>query len=156
MSYVEKNLMPGEAVIHRTSLHWSIFFGPTFIGVCSLLLFFGPDEAKIWGFLLILFLFLPMFGNALVKKLSSDFAVTDRRVIMKYGLFGRTSLEILLNKIEGIVADEGIGGRIWNYGTIVISGTGSSKTAFSNISQPMAFRRAVHEQIEKVQKQQHT
>ena len=152
MSYVEKNLMPGEVVVHRASLHWAIYLPPIVIGVISLLICFRGEEAIIFGGLLFLFLFLPMSMDAFVKKKTSEFAVTDRRVIIKFGFFSRTSLEVLLTKVEGIVVDQGILGRILDFGTIIVSGTGGSKTPFPKIALPMQFRRAVHEQIEKSQK----
>jgi uncharacterized membrane protein YdbT with pleckstrin-like domain len=86
---------------------------------------------------------------AFVRRHSSEFAVTNKRVVVKVGLVRRHSTEILLRQVEGITVDQGIFGRILDYGTIVIEGTGSDRTPYKAIGGPMRFRLAVQEQIEK-------
>jgi uncharacterized membrane protein YdbT with pleckstrin-like domain len=84
-----------------------------------------------------------------IRRHSSEYAVTNKRVVVKVGLVRRHSTEILLRQVEGITVDQGIFGRIFNYGTIVIEGTGSDRTPYRGIGGPMKFRLAVQEQIEK-------
>jgi len=86
---------------------------------------------------------------AFIRRSASEFAVTNKRVVVKVGLARRHSTEILLRQVEGITVDQGIVGRIFNYGTIVIEGTGSDRTPYTSIAAPMKFRLAVQEQIEK-------
>jgi membrane protein YdbS with pleckstrin-like domain len=85
---------------------------------------------------------------AFVRRHSSEFAVTNKRVVVKVGLVRRHSTEILLRQVEGITVDQGLMGRIFNYGTIVVEGTGSDRTPYSGIGAPLKFRLAVQEQID--------
>jgi uncharacterized membrane protein YdbT with pleckstrin-like domain len=85
---------------------------------------------------------------ALITYLSSEFVVTTRRVVMKTGFIKRNALDILLSKVEGVVVEQGILGRILNYGTIVPSGSGGTKGGFKNIANPLQFRMKVQEQID--------
>jgi uncharacterized membrane protein YdbT with pleckstrin-like domain len=85
---------------------------------------------------------------AFIRRSSSEFAVTNKRVVVKVGLVRRHSTEILLRQVEGITVDQGVMGRIFNYGTIVIEGTGSDRTPYRAIGGPLRFRLAVQEQIE--------
>ena len=78
-----------------------------------------------------------------IKSSSSEFAITNKRVLIKVGLIRRHSLELLLQKVEGIGVDQGILARILGYGTITISGVGGTKEAFRVISNPLEFRRQV-------------
>lgn len=149
MSYIEKNLMPGESVVYRARLHWAVYLPAIFFALVSGAFCIASVDARIVGGLVFLFLVLPMGLSALVNVKTAEFAVTDKRVLMKFGFIRRTSLEVLLTKVEGIVVDQGIGGRVLGFGTIVVSGTGGSKTPFPKIAAPMRFRRAVQEQIEK-------
>jgi uncharacterized membrane protein YdbT with pleckstrin-like domain len=80
---------------------------------------------------------------AFVKRQSSDFAVTNKRVMMKTGVFSTRSIELLLSKIEAIAVNQSFAGRIFGYGDIVVTGSGGTREAFSNIQGPLAFRRAV-------------
>ena len=78
-----------------------------------------------------------------IKSSSSEFAITNKRVLIKVGLIRRHSLELLLQKVEGIGVDQGFLGRVLGYGTITVSGVGGTKEAFRMISNPLEFRRQV-------------
>ncbi len=74
---------------------------------------------------------------------SSEFAVTDKRVIIKVGILHRRTLEMLLSKVEAISVDQGLAGRMLDYGTIVVVGSGGTRESFERIAGPLEFRRAV-------------
>ncbi len=76
---------------------------------------------------------------------SSEFAVTNKRVLMKAGVLRRRSLEILLSKIEAIGVDQSLLGRFLNYGSLTVGGTGGTKEVFDKIAAPMEFRLKVQE-----------
>ena len=78
---------------------------------------------------------------------TSVFVVTDQRVLIKVGWIQRRSLETLLAKIEGIVVEQGLGGRLFGYGNIIVTGTGGTHERFDMIADPMQFRKHVQEQI---------
>ena len=80
---------------------------------------------------------------AFIKRQSSDFAVTNKRVMMKTGVFSTRSIELLLSKIEAITVEQSLGGRILGYGDIVVTGSGGTKETFPRIQSPLEFRRAV-------------
>jgi uncharacterized membrane protein YdbT with pleckstrin-like domain len=75
--------------------------------------------------------------------MSSDFAVTNKRVMMKTGIFNTHSVELLLSKIEAIAVNQTLPGRVFGYGNIVVTGSGGTEEAFSDIQAPLEFRRAV-------------
>jgi uncharacterized membrane protein YdbT with pleckstrin-like domain len=146
--YVDSYLMPGENVVYRTRLHWAVFFPALawFILAVGLLLTHNAVLATV-GALLLLFAVFPLTITSSIARASSELAVINKRVLIKTGLIRRQSLETLLSKVETIRVDQGILGRMWDYGTIVVSGTGGSKEPFRNIAAPMEFRRVVQEQI---------
>jgi uncharacterized membrane protein YdbT with pleckstrin-like domain len=82
-----------------------------------------------------------------IQYITSEFGVTNRRVIIKRGLIRRKSLEVLLNMIEGIQVDQSVLGRILGFGSIVVIGAGGTKDLFHNISAPLEFRKKAQEQI---------
>lgn len=116
--------------------------------VLAVWLLFTRNEVLVpaGGLLLVLFAF-PLVITALIARATSEFAVTNKRVLIKIGWLRRHSLETLLSKIETIRVEQGILGRALDYGTIVVSGTGGSKEPFRTIASPMEFRRKVQEQI---------
>jgi len=147
MGYVAKNLMKGEEVVYQTSLHWLVYSWPIVLGVVGLLVLLGSV-----GVGLAVLLVAAVVGLAVYISVSNaEFAVTNKRAIMKVGWLNRRSLELLLTKIESISVEQGLSGKLWGYGTIVISGTGGSHEPFKNIADPFEFRKQVQEQIASVQ-----
>lgn len=110
----------------------------------------GWKGYNVIGLFLLVVSALPGLLSAIVNVTSSEFGVSNKRVLMKTGFLARHSLETLLTKVESISVFQGVLGRIFGYGTIVIGGTGGSKEAFFGIRDPMEFRRQVQEQIVKL------
>jgi uncharacterized membrane protein YdbT with pleckstrin-like domain len=145
MSYIDGNLVAGEQVVYRTRLHWLLFITPVLFTAVVLLpiawyLANGSWSRYTWVPLVVALLLLL---TTFIKRQSSDFAVTNKRVMMKVGVFSTRSIELMLNKIEAIAVNQSFIGRIFGYGDIVITGSGGTKEAFSRIQGPLAFRRAV-------------
>jgi uncharacterized membrane protein YdbT with pleckstrin-like domain len=160
MSYVDKNLMDGERVTHRTHRHWIIFGWPIFFLVLGLVLFLAGQmwgseplaaQLQIGALAMAALIALVLAVPAWIERSTSEFAVTNKRVIIKIGWIRRRSDETLLTKIEGIEVIQGIVARILDYGTIIITGTGGSKEPFERIAAPLLFRRKVQEQILAIQ-----
>jgi uncharacterized membrane protein YdbT with pleckstrin-like domain len=147
MSYVEANLMQGEQVVYQTTLHWLMYVWPIVLAVVGLLMMLGVPALG----LVVLALAAVLAVTVFITVRNAEFAVTNRRVIMKTGWLNRRSLELLLTKIESIAVDQGFAGKLWGYGTIVLSGTGGSHEPFKNIADPFEFRKQVQEQIARVQ-----
>ena len=121
MSYVRKNLIAGEQVVFETRRHWIAYF--SLRGVLTLGL-------------------LP-----LVEYWTSEFAITNKRVIVKEGLIYRETLELNLQRVESVSVDQSLFGRMLGYGTLTIIGTGGTRETFHRIAHPLEFRKAVQEQL---------
>lgn len=117
--YVDNNLIRGEQVEFETLYHWIIFCNIKSI----LTLFIAP----------------------IIMKYTDEFAITNKRVIIKTGLFSRKTVEMNHSKIESVNVDQSILGRILGYGTISIVGTGGTRESFPKISKPLQFRRKFQE-----------
>jgi uncharacterized membrane protein YdbT with pleckstrin-like domain len=148
MGYVENNLMPGEEVTYRAHLHWVIYLRSVLIALLGLALVIAglwrPDFNVLAylgaGVLAVAFL---VWFVQWVKSRTSEFAVTNKRVIIKVGLIRRDTLELLLSKVESIGVDQTVTGRIVGYGNIVVVGTGGTREPFKNIARPLDFRKHV-------------
>jgi len=147
MSYVSKNLLPGETVTCTGRLHWIIYLKPLLLVAAGLALVvlapFTPHLPKlwIWGAVAIavgLLAALPAF----VQAWSTELVVTSARIIAKHGVISRRTTEMLHKKIESLSVQQSIAGRIFNYGTLVIHGTGGGREAIPNIARPLEFRNA--------------
>lgn len=149
MGYIEQNLMQDEQIRYSTKLHWIIFIFPILlivIGICLALVFSLHSAALIFGTLFFLVGILLGVPRLITYK-TSEFAVTNKRVLIKVGFIKRHSLELLLQKVEGIGVDQDISGRIFGYGTIIVTGTGGTKEPFKKIANPLEFRKQVQQSI---------
>ncbi|MGD0309558.1 MAG: PH domain-containing protein [Acidobacteriota bacterium] len=145
MSYVDKNLLQGEAVAYRARLHWMIFALPFLIAVLGAVLAWLAHSWYVaaLGFGLAFLTAIPRF----IRYATSEFAVTNKRVVFKVGLINRHTLELVLAKLETIGVEQNIPGRIFNYGTIIVTGTGGTKEPFREIADPLEFRKHVQSQL---------
>ena len=140
MSYVDKSLIANETVTFRTRLHWIIFGWPIlFLIVTGAVFYMGWTIA---GEVLVAITFI-LFVAKYFVYIASEFAVTNKRVIIKVGVLQRRTLEMMLTKVEAIAVNQNILGQLFGCGTIIVTGTGGTKEPFSNISSPLEFRRAV-------------
>ena len=74
---------------------------------------------------------------------TTEIVVTDRRILFKEGFLRRRTMEMNMSKVETVDVVQSIPGRIFNYGTILIRGTGSSYEPLSLIGDPLTLRNAI-------------
>jgi uncharacterized membrane protein YdbT with pleckstrin-like domain len=117
--YVNNHLIKDETVVFETRYHWVIF-------------------------LTLKSLFTLTISPWIVRAIS-EFVITNRRVVIKTGFIARSTFEMNLSKIESVNVDQSVMGRLFNYGTITIIGTGGTWETFHNISKPLEFRKAFQE-----------
>ena len=119
--YVKSNLISGEQVVYETTLHWFAFVSLR-----------GVVTVGLWP---------------LIDRLTTEFAVTNKRVIVKTGWVRRETLELNLSRVESVSVDQSLMGRLFGYGAITIIGTGGTREPFHGIAHPLEFRKAVQEQL---------
>lgn len=148
MSYIEKHLLPGERIAHRAHLHKISYVVPALVSVVILAgAAWAIAREQLWiGLAAAAVALLPLLW-AWIDYTSSEFAVTDRRVIIKVGFIQRRTLETMLGKVEGVGVDQTVLGRILGYGMITVTGTGGTREQFAGIADPLEFRRQVQAQI---------
>ncbi len=124
-SYVDSTLLQGETVLYRARISlWSIAH---LIALGVLLLVVGVGLVfLIWAY---------------IRYKTTEFAVTDRRVIAKTGLISRSTIELFLDKVEALHVEQSVPGRLLDYGTVAIRGTGATEEPIRNISAPLTLRK---------------
>ncbi len=138
-SYVQSTLIKDEKVIYEGRLSaWSLM-----------------------PLIILGFLSLAMFGLGLVfwlvaylKYQTTELAFTNKRVIAKFGILSRRTIELNLIKVESLQVDQSLIGRLLNYGTLIISGAGNPQAPIPGISSPMVFRRSFMEFQDRIREPQ--
>ena len=158
MSYIDQSLGSGETLIARARFPW--FYGlsawMSFIIPLAILVWLyiearndgplGPGNTYFLGMCLVgLWLLYGLFSGIrmLVVRATTEIGVTSHRFVEKRGVFSMKTSEIALPNIEGVKVNQSFLGRIFNYGTVKIEGTGVDATTTPEIADPVGFVRAI-------------
>jgi hypothetical protein len=146
-SYTRITLQPNEQPRHKTTIHWMALMIP-FLGALFSLILIVPiamfaswkDYHFVW---LLLVIPLLIIASAYVTLKISELVITDRRVLIKVGFMQRRTFEMFISKIESVAVTQSVIGKMLNYGTVEIRGTGGSSESFATIVAPLHFRDAI-------------
>jgi len=149
MGYVDEILEPGEKVVFKTRLSWTLYGWAIVYALVALALTFFSASAA--GFGVAVFVVaalsalaaLVSFARAWFRRWTTEIAVTDRRVVLKRGFVRRHTVEMNMQKVESVDVDQTQLGRIFNYGTVTIKGTGSTLESLRMIDHPLKLRSAI-------------
>ena len=150
MGYVERHLLAGERVLYKTRLHWVLFIKPALVVLAGVILMVllrqvqDPRWLWIFGAAVALLGIVWAFVHY-VEVMTSEFAVTTSRLIFKVGLISRYTTELLLAKVESIGVQQGLVGRLLNYGDLTVTGTGGAREVFRRVRDPIGFRNHVQQ-----------
>ncbi len=151
MSYVKHILQPGEQILVVGKIHW-IIYAPAILWLIgaavafALSVQFKYGEYQ-WPALALAFVFsilgLVAAARAWWKSFTTEIAVTTTRVVHKRGFITRYTNEMNMDKVESVTVDQSILGRILDYGTISIRGTGQGFEKLKMISHAIELRNAI-------------
>ena len=146
-SYIQDTLRIEEEVLITPRLHWAVYIDAYFqLSILYLLFchFINPFITHGFDFhrffelsekfigLMVLFRIIYLF----IRNYSVEMAVTNYRVIYKVGILNVHTEELVNGRIEAVIVNQSIMGRILNYGDILFSGTGTSKLVFKKVYAP--------------------
>ena len=161
MSYVEDNLMPNEKVLLTAQVSSAVFLPAIILLVfaASFWIWSGmwlsgakypialesiSPLVRIFPSMLFIIASLSNAVKAIILIKTTEFAITNRRVIAKRGFIKRQTIEILLAKVESIGINQNILGRIMNFGSVTVVGTGGTKEIFRTIASPVEVKKKVN------------
>ena len=123
MGYVEKTLGADEKIVSKFKIHPIVYL----------------------EYILFIWLIFPIYG--LIKLFFVEYTLTNKRVVQKEGIISRDTEEMRLSKAETVEVKQGIIGRIFGYGNVIVTGTGISNVVFSYVSKPLQVKRDIDSQL---------
>lgn len=146
-AYTAATLQFDERPLHQTTIHWMALSGSVIGAVLSLIVIvpvamLAAWRDFYWAWLLVV-IPLGILVSAAVTVRTSELVITDRRVLIKVGFIQRHTFEMFISKIESVAVFQSMLGRVFNYGTVEIRGTGGSSESFATIAEPLPFRDAI-------------
>jgi len=147
MRYVDEVLQPGEKLMFFSTIHWLVYWPAMLLLIASIVVlsFTAGGHEFIWRSLSLL-LFAASLVSAFLawfKRWTTEVAVTDRRVIYKRGFIRRHTIEMNMDKVESVDVNQSLFGRMFNFGDVLVRGTGVGFEPLRMIDSPIEMRNAV-------------
>jgi uncharacterized membrane protein YdbT with pleckstrin-like domain len=141
---VRNTLTPNEELIYVGAMHWIVFAPGVILTAIWLMIVFTPREPTGAGILTGSLFFVGAAYSlirAFIIKSTTELAITTKRVIAKTGFIRRDTVDLNHARVESYHINQGVIGRILDYGNIIVCGTGGARTPIRGIANPLAFRR---------------
>ncbi len=153
--YVDNTLVAGEKIICSAHYHWFYWAKRLICYALALGIAAGID--------FVIPIPLPVvttlagiccagsFVLALMLYYYDEMVITNHRVVLKTGIFSRDVFEMQIQKVETVLVDQSIAGRMFDYGTIACRGTGGTVSKQIEIASPLEFRAAFQTAVKESQ-----
>ena len=154
MSYAARVLQPGETIVYEARIHWIVYLGGIVCVIAAVPLAIAAvvmdnDTLRLGlmgAAVLVLVLGLFQMLRAWLKVAGTEITVTSLRVIYKTGIISRNTLEMNLDKVESVLVQQSLLGRMIDYGTVIIRGVGTGLEPIRNIGSPLLLHRHISAQ----------
>ena len=148
MSYVERVLQPGEQVRHISSIHWIVYWPGVAVALLAVAAYwFGETRwlPRAWQYTAyaLALVAVVLLVKEWLQWWITEIAVTNRRVIYKRGLIRLQTNEMNMDKVESVQVNQSILGRMFDFGTVRILGTGEGFEALQTIAGPIKLRNSI-------------
>lgn len=131
-------------VVYFTRLHWLIFFGPVMaLFVAFALGFYVPPLTQIAAMFQIFALI--WIAMTWATYYFSSITIQKQKVILRTGILVRKTVDVPLSKIETIDIRQSILGSMFNYGMLIITGTGGTRHFINFLHRPLTCRRYIEQ-----------
>ena len=142
ITYLTQTLSKGEEILGVAEPHWIVYCWPVFWLLVGLMLIHA-----IVGIFIIIWAVL-----VILSYCKTEMIATNKRVIIKKGIIAVKTSELLNSKIESVSFNQGIFGRLLGYGTLLFSGTGTTRMDFKDVKDPVFVKSKFEDIIEKNKK----
>ncbi|PCJ99859.1 MAG: hypothetical protein COA45_03320 [Zetaproteobacteria bacterium] len=140
---IEKVLVKGEEVLLRAELHGALYWKSVAVLIFALMVSLViPTLGVLFGIVGGLMLVIAILTQHFLLL-----AVTNKRVLARYGLLQMDVVDIRLSKIESIDLERMLPGHIFGYANVVVMGTGQRLIRVPYIGNAEGFRRFYNEMV---------
>lgn len=146
MSYIEHTLGEAETLLYRARFPWFHGAGGWTALVLGLLIgviAYANGFGAVGGVLALAGV--AVFLGVLVPIWTTEIGVTNQRLIYKRGLIWRKTQELQLRAIEEVKLDQGLVGRLLDFGRLDLHGTGVGDIRLPTLADPVGLRKALQD-----------
>ncbi len=161
-SYIEDTKTEGEEIIGEGRFSWlcmALAMAPFWIGLIlvyvalqlvahsALLADKIPAQVLDYGFIAILVVGIFQYLMKALPWVYLEIVATTHRIVYSRGFFTRRTVEVAINRLQGVNLRQTFLGRIFNFGSLTIFGIGVDEIVLPPIANPVEFRRSVQEAV---------
>jgi hypothetical protein len=148
MHYVESLLAENEAIVIRTRQH-PLVLARTFVlnlllllAIVVLAIYASNAQADVAVILSLLVIFpIAVFSRKYLDWWCEEYLVTNRRVIQVEGIFNKHVIDSSLDKVNDVVLDQSLWGRIFDFGDIeILTASEGGVNRLHKIIAPVKFK----------------
>ncbi len=103
------------------------------------------DPTMWWIFGFVCMVFIIFLVVDLNKFSATEIALTDKRLLFKEWVFSRNVIELKIDQIESISLKQSFGWMVFNYWTLIITGTWGTDEKIYWINAPLKFKNKIYE-----------
>jgi len=147
MTYIENILGNNETIVYTGNITKWIVLQGVFVLTIGLILMLGLTHKS--DLFQLIFVLVFLIGGtiqtiySIIYILTTEIVITNLKVVLKVGLIFRDTIELNNDDIEGVQINQTVVQRILGYGTIIITGNGSTEQTISYIDRPLEFRKYI-------------
>jgi uncharacterized membrane protein YdbT with pleckstrin-like domain len=154
----DRDLLPGETELLRVNRHPVVILRRTVIPLVGGLVVLGvgaflplqpPAATARWFVLLLVLIALLVYLDIqYIIWRSETVTLTDQRVLLRRGVFGRYSRSIGMSRVQDVTTSQGFAGRVFNYGTVEVeSAARDGAEVLDHVPDPANFRNVLFEHL---------
>ncbi|HEX2904162.1 MAG TPA: PH domain-containing protein [Jatrophihabitans sp.] len=147
---LDQYLISSESLVVRTRRHWASLLKPVSVGVAAFLLgivvlaYSGESQAAAVLGVVLLLGALIWLAWSWGQWYLEEFIVTDKRVLLVYGVLTRRVGIMPLSKVTDLTYERSLFGRLLGYGAFVVESAGQ-RQAFNRIEYLPSPNRLYHD-----------
>jgi uncharacterized membrane protein YdbT with pleckstrin-like domain len=146
MSYIRTILRPDEKLLATGYIHWIVYWPAIALMALAVISLFVLGSSSIAARIIFVLLALAAVFFAIkewFQQWITEIAVTDRRVIVKTGLIRRHTAEMNMDKVESVTVYQPVLGRLLDFGSVQVRGTGEGLGHLDYIKSPILLRNTI-------------
>jgi len=144
-------LRSDEVIRYVGKLHWVVYSAAInafvfFVVLLIIGLTSSNENVSGWcyiGALIMAITSLCAAVKAWIRRRTTEIVATDKRIVLKVGLLSRRTIELNLAQVESVDVRQSLWGRVFDYGDILVRGTGTSMEPLALVANPIELRNAI-------------
>jgi membrane protein YdbS with pleckstrin-like domain len=149
VGYIEQSLGRNETLLYKARFHWLYCAAAWAVLILIIIfviwiIFYAAAWAE-WVLLSGCMIGLLILLRSMIPIWTTEIAVTNHRLIVKRGWLSRSTDELQLKAIEQVNFQQGFLGRLFDFGSVDVHGTGVDDLRIPAVAGPLGFLKAIED-----------